>query len=94
MTNLTDAQLTALAIEHYPNPDDPDGCWSCCEAWVCPTALALAELRELRGEVGNQSCVAGRSIDTCRHCSYLRRKLADARDENDTAAGRLLGIGE
>ena len=50
MTNLTDAQLTALAIEHYPNPDDPDGCWSCCEAWVCPTAEALAELRELRAE--------------------------------------------
>jgi len=50
MTNLTDAQLTALAIEHYPNPDDPDGCWSCCEAWVCPTALALAELRELRAK--------------------------------------------
>jgi len=53
MTNLTDAQLTALAIEHYPNPDDPDGCWSCCEAWVCPTALALAELRQMRGERKN-----------------------------------------
>jgi len=48
MTNLTDAQLTALSIEHYPNPDDPDGCWSCCEAWVCPTAIALAELRQVR----------------------------------------------
>ena len=48
MTNLTDAQLTALSIEHYPNPDDPDGCWSCCEAWVCPTAEALGELRQVR----------------------------------------------
>ena len=53
MTNLTDAELTALAIEHYPNPDDPDGCWSCCEAWVCPTAIALAELRQVRDERKN-----------------------------------------
>jgi len=51
VTNLTDAELIALSIEHYPDPDDPDGCWSCCEAWVCPTAEALAELRELRGKL-------------------------------------------
>jgi len=87
MTNLTDAELALVTTEHDLNPE-MNNCWSCDEAWPCPTALALAELRELRVEVGNQSCVAGRSIDTCRHCSYVRRKLADARDENERLRAR------
>jgi len=82
VSDLTDAELEALITT------DISHCQTCQENIV----RAIAELRELRAEVGNQSCVAGRSIDTCRHCSYLRRKLADARDENERLRDALKAI--
>jgi len=89
MTNLTDAELALIDAEHYPHPDGGGDCLYCCRVWPCIESRFIAELRELRAEVGNQSCVAGRSIDTCRHCSYLRRKLADARAENERLRAAL-----
>ena len=60
MTNLTDAELALVTTEHDLNPE-MNNCWSCDEAWPCPTALALAELRELRAERKNFDSAGGQS---------------------------------
>jgi len=96
MTDLTDEQRLAEAVaelerEHRISAGDGLCHW-CGDPPPCPTLRVILELRELRAEVGNQSCVAGRSIDTCSHCSYLRRKLADARDENERLGAALSSV--
>lgn len=82
MTNDELRALAEAAREHGATFSEV-ACDGDCPLEDFEEAASPERVIELLDEVDNQSCVGGRSIDTCRHCRYLREKLAALHAENE-----------